>query len=188
MFLLLKNNMPDSRISSFSADVDKLLQYLQVEYSKLQTGRANASLVEHIDVEAYGQRQPMKAVAGISISDAKTIVIQPWDRSILQSVEKAIQQADIGINPMNDGAVIRLSLPPMTEERRTQLVKLVQKLAEEARISVRQARQKAHDTIKEDPNETLRNSLQNELQKEVDKANEKIDEVRKKKEEEVMTI
>jgi ribosome recycling factor len=180
--------MADSRISTFTADVEKIMQYLQIEFSKLQTGRANASLVEHIDVDAYGQRQPMKAVAGISISDAKTIVIQPWDRSILQAVEKAIQQADIGINPMNDGAVIRLSLPPMTEERRTQLVKIVQKLAEEARISVRQARQKAQDAIKEDPNETLRNSLVNELQKEVDKANGRIDELKNKKEEEVMTV
>ncbi len=180
--------MPDTRISSFTADVEKLLQYLQVEYSKLQTGRANASLVEHIDVEAYGQRQAMKAVAGISVSDGRTIVIQPWDRSIMQSIEKAIQIADIGINPVNDGTVIRLVLPPMTEERRAQLVKIVQKLAEEARISVRQSRQKAHDAIKADPNETLRNSLQNELQKEVDKANEKVDELRKKKEEEVMTI
>lgn len=180
--------MADSRISSFSSDVEKILHYLQVEYSKLQTGRANASLVEHIDVDAYGQRQPMKGVAGISITDGRTIVVQPWDRSILQAVEKAIQIADIGVNPVNDGSVIRLVLPPMTEERRAQLVKLVQKLAEEARISVRQSRQKAHDAIKVDPNETLRNGLQNELQKEVDKANDKIDEYRKKKEDEVMTI
>ena len=80
--------MSDIRISAFTADVEKLLQYLQVEFSKLQTGRANASLVEHIDVDAYGQRQPMKAVAGISISDAKTIVIQPWDRGLLQDVDR----------------------------------------------------------------------------------------------------
>jgi ribosome recycling factor len=180
--------MPDTRIASFIADNDRILQYLQIEFSKLQTGRANAALVEHIDVDAYGQRQPMKAVAGISVSDGRTIVIQPWDRSIMQSVEKAIQIADIGINPVNDGTVIRLVLPPMTEERRAQLVKLVQKLAEEARISVRQSRQKAHDAIKADPNETLRNSLQNELQKEVDKANAKIDELRADKEKEVMTI
>lgn len=180
--------MSDLRISTFASDVEKILQYLQVEFSKLQTGRANVSLVEHIDVESYGQRMPMKAVAGISVQDAKTIVIQPWDRSVMQAIEKAIQQSDIGINPMNDGVVIRLSLPPMTEERRGQLVKLVQKLAEEARISVRQARQKAHDAVKEDPNETLRASLQNELQKEVDKANERIDDARKQKEEEVMKV
>ncbi len=180
--------MPDTRISSFTTDIERIVQYLQLEFSKLQTGRANASLIEHIEVEAYGQRQPMKAVAGISVSDGRTIVIQPWDRTIMQSIEKAIQIADIGINPVNDGTVIRLVLPPMTEERRGQLVKIVQKLAEEARISIRQSRQKAHDAIKADPNETLRTSLQNELQKEVDKANAKIDELRAKKEEEVMTI
>lgn len=180
--------MADQRIASFDADAQKILTFLQVEFSKLQTGRANASLVEHIDVESYGQRMPMKAVAGISVQDAKTIVIQPWDRTVLQSIEKAIQQSNIGINPMNDGTVIRLSLPPMTEERRTELKKIVHKLAEEARISIRQARQKAQDAIKQDPNETLRGSLDKQLQVEVDKMNLKIDEVRKKKEEEVMKV
>lgn len=180
--------MPDSRITSFHTDIDKILNFLQIEFSKLQTGRANASLVEHIDVDAYGQKMQMKAVAGISVQDAKTIVLQPWDRSVLQAIEKAIQQSDIGINPMNDGNVIRLSLPPMTEERREQLKKIVHKLAEEARISVRQARQRAHDAIKQDSNETVRNSLQNQLQAEVDTANGKIDELKVKKEEEVMKV
>lgn len=180
--------MPDNRISTFHEDVEKIIHFLQTELGKLQTGRANASLIEHIDVEAYGQRMQMKAVGSINIQDARTIVIQPWDRSVLQSIEKAIQQSDIGINPVNDGVVIRLNLPPMTEERRQQLTKLVHKLAEESRISIRQARQKAHDAIKQDPNETLRGSLQDQLQKEVDKANERIDELREKKEEEVMKI
>ncbi len=130
----------------------------------------------------------MRAVAGISVQDAKTIVIQPWDRTILQAVEKAIQQSNIGINPVNDGNIIRLNLPPMTEERREQMKKLVHKLAEDARISVRQLRQKAHDAIKQDPNETLRGSLDAQLQKATDAANAKIDEVRKKKEEEVMKV
>lgn len=180
--------MPDPRIASFHAEADKILHFLQAEFSKLQTGRANASLIEHIDVDAYGQRMQMKAVAGISVQDARTIVIQPWDKGVLQAIEKAIQQSDIGVNPMNDGMVIRLNLPPMTEERRAQLTKIVHKLAEEARISVRQARQGAHDAIKQDPNETLRGSLQAHLQKEVDAVNAKIDELRAKKEEEVMTI
>ena len=126
--------MSDQRISDFGAEVEKIMHFLQAEFGKLQTGRANASLVEHLDVEAYGQKMQMVAVAGISVQDAKTIVIQPWDRSVLQSIEKAIQQSNIGINPMNDGNVIRLSLPPMTEERREQLKKLVHKMAEEARI------------------------------------------------------
>lgn len=180
--------MPDARITTFHAEVDKVIQYLLMEFSKLQTGRANASLVEHIDVDVYGQKMQMRSVAGISVSDGRTIVIQPWDRSALQAVEKAIQQADIGINPVNDGSVIRLNLPPMTEERRQQLVKIVQKLSEEARISVRQARQKAHDIIKSEPNETLRGSLQDQLQKEVDAANARVDEAKEKKEEEVMKV
>ncbi len=180
--------MSDQRISGFEADTEKVLHFLQAEYGKLQTGRANASLVEHIDVEAYGDRMQMKAVASISVQDAKTIVIQPWDRTILQAIDKAIQQSNLGINPTNDGSLIRIILPPMTEERREQMKKLVHKLAEDARISVRQNRQKAHDAIKQDPNETLRTSLESQLQKAVDKANEQIDEVRKKKEEEVMKV
>lgn len=180
--------MSDARISSFTADFSKILQHLQGEFGKLQTGRANASLVEHIEAESYGQRMPLKAMASISVQDAKTIVIQPWDKSVLQSIEKAIQIADIGINPVNDGTLIRLVLPPMTTERREQLKKIVHTVAEESRISVRQARQKALDAIKQDPNETLRKSLENQLQKEVDAANAKIDEARKAKEEEVMKI
>ena len=164
------------------------MQHLLGEFSKLQTGRANASLVEHLDVEAYDQRMQMKAVASISVSDARTIVIQPWDKSVLQAIEKAIQQSNMGVNPVNDGILIRISLPPMTEERRTQLSKIVQKLAEEARISLRQARQKALDAIKQDKEEDTRKGLENQLQKEVDTYNEKIDDTRKKKEEEIMKI
>jgi ribosome recycling factor len=182
------DTMPDARISSFQADAEKVIHFLLAEFAKLQTGRANASLVEHLEVDAYGQPSPLKSIAGVSIADGRTIVIQPWDRSVLAAVEKAIRQSDMGVNPVNDGVVIRLTLPPMTEERRQQLVKIVHKLAEEARISVRQSRQKAHDLIKQDPNETLRNSLQDQLQKEVDKANGRIDEVREKKEEEVMKV
>lgn len=180
--------MADARISSFTADADKVLKHLHAEFGKLQTGRANASLVEHIEVESYGQRMPLKAVASISVQDAKTISIQPWDKSVLQGIEKAIQVSSIGINPVNDGTLIRLSLPPMTTERREQLKKIVHTLSEEARISIRQARQKALDAIKQDPNETLRKTLETQLQKEVDAANGKVDESRKAKEEEVMKI
>lgn len=180
--------MSDPRISSFQADAEKTIQHLQAEFGTLQTGRASASLVEHMNVDAYGQKMQMKAVAGISIQDSRTIVIQPWDRGMLSSIEKAIQQSDIGVNPNNDGTVIRLNLPPMTEERRTQLVKVVHRLSEESRISVRQARQKAQDAIKQDPNENLRNSLQDQLQKEVDKMNARIDELKEHKEEEVMKV
>jgi ribosome recycling factor len=180
--------MSDARITTFKSDGDRILTYLSQEFGKLQTGRANAAVVEHVNVEAYGQNMQLKAVASISVQDARTIVIQPWDRSVLGAVEKALQQSDLGINPVNDGVVIRLNLPPMTEERRSDLKKIVQKLSEEARISLRQARQKSHDEIKADKDEDIRESLTEALQKEVDAYNAKIDELKKHKEEEVMKV
>lgn len=178
----------DPRIASFVAEADKVMHFLQGEFAKLQTGRANAALVEHIDVDAYDQRMQMKAVASISIQDARTIVIQPWDKSVLGNIERAIQQSNIGVNPVNDGVLIRINLPPMTEERREQLKKIVHKLCEEARISIRQHRQKAQDEIKQDKDDDVKETALEWLQKEVDKANEKIEEARKKKEEEVMKV
>lgn len=180
--------MVDSRIAHFQADGNKVLQYLQGELGRLQTGRANAALVEHVDVEAYGQKMQMKAVASISVQDARTIVIQPWDKTVLGAIEKAIQVSNLGVNPVNDGVLIRLSLPMMTEERRKELQKIVHKLAEEARISLRQHRQKAVDAIKQDKDEDVRSTLEGILQKEVDAFNEKIDAARKHKEEEVMKV
>lgn len=180
--------MVDPRIAQFQADGNKILQYLQGELSKLQTGRANAALVEHVDVEAYGQKMQLKAVASISVQDARTIVIQPWDKTVLGAIEKAIQASNVGVNPVNDGVLIRLNLPMMTEERRKELQKIVQKLAEEARISLRQHRQKTVDAIKQDKDEDVRTTLEGVLQKEVDAFNDKIDEIRKHKEEEVMKV
>lgn len=180
--------MIDPRIAQFSADAAKVLQHLLGEFSKLQTGRANAALIEHIDVDAYGQKMQMKAVASISVQDARTIVIQPWDKTVLGAVEKAIQTSNMGVNPVNDGIVVRISLPMMTEERRKELQKLVHKLAEEARISLRQHRQKAVDTIKQDKDEDVRSTLEGLLQKEVDAFNGKIDDARAHKEDEVMKV
>jgi len=179
----------DPRITAFTQEAEKVLHYLHAEFGKLQTGRANAALVENVSVEAYGQKQPLKAVAGISIQDARTIAIQPWDKSVMQAIEIALQKADLGANPVNDGTMIRLSLPAMTEERRTQLKKLVGQLAEEARISIRQQRQEVQDNIKaEETDEDRRYTLLEQLQKEVESANAKIEESMKKKEEEVMKV
>jgi ribosome recycling factor len=178
----------DPRIQSFNVNVEKVLKHLSGEFAKLQTGRANAALVEHIEVDAYGSRQPLKNVAGISVPEPRMIVIQPWDKGVLQSVEKAIQMANIGINPVNDGVVIRLALPPMNQERREQLSKLVHQLAEESRISVRKYRQEAHDVIKQDKDEDVKSTMTEFLQKAVDIANEKIADLAKRKEEEIMTV
>lgn len=180
--------MIDPRLAPFHADVERILTHLKTEYSKLQTGRANPSLVEHLKVEAYGQMSELRAVAGVSISDARTIVIQPWDRGILANIEKAIQQSNLGINPLNDGVVIRLALPSMNEERRLQLKKIVHQLGEEAKIAVRKSRQDAHDRIKPEKDEDVRETLMEQLQKEVESSNDKIVEMAKKKEEEIMKI
>lgn len=179
--------MTDPRIQSFKNDAEKVLAHLKTEYSKLQTGRANAALVEHIMIDAYGQRQDLRTLCGISV-DQRSIVIQPWDRSIMQAVEKALQMADLGASPVNDGVAIRLTLPSMTEERRKHLQKVVHQLAEDARVSVRKHRQVAHDAIKPEKDEDVKETLNEELQKGVDEFNGKIGEMAKKKEEEVMKV
>ncbi|MBU0766476.1 ribosome recycling factor [Patescibacteria group bacterium] len=181
--------MADSRIEKFNGEVEKILTHLHGEFAKLHTGRANASLLENVDVDAYGQRQPLKAVAGITVENAKTFIIQPWDPSILGNIEKALMQVDLGTSPVNDGSVLRINLPPMTEERRTQLTKVVHKLSEEARISIRQQRQDVNDDIKDnEKDEDARYTLLEELEKAVKVANERVEEFMKKKEEEVMTV
>lgn len=181
--------MADARIDSFQKEADKVLHFLHAEYSKLQTGRANAALVEHISVEAYGQNQQLRAVAGISVDGPRSIIVQPWDRSIIALIEKALTQADLGCTPVNDGATLRLNLPQMTEERRSQLKKIVHQLGEEARISIRQQRQHVNDDIKaNEKDEDVRYGLLETLDKAVKAANEKIEESMQKKEEEVMTV
>lgn len=181
--------MPSPHVAAFGTESDKVLKFLQTEFSKLQTGRASAALVEHVEVEAYGHRQQLKTLAGITVQDARSLVIQPWDRSILANVEKALQTANLGTSPVNDGQVLRINLPPMTEERRKELTKVVQKLAEEAKITLRQHRQAVLDKIKaEEKDEDARFTQQDEIQKLVDKMNLQIEDLRKKKEQEVMTI
>jgi ribosome recycling factor len=180
--------MAHPAIAAFQDHVLKTLEHLQQEFSKLQTGRANAAVVEHISIEAYGQRMELKSVASISVQDARSIVIQPWDKSVLGAVEKALQVSDLGISPVNDGVVIRLNFPPMTEERRKHIVKVVGQLAEAAHIRIRQERQVANDAIKQMDDEDERDRAQKELQKLVDDANEKITSSAKKKEQEVLTI
>lgn len=178
----------DPRIAAFVQEADRAMQFLLQEFAKLQTGRASPAIVEHVSVEAYGQRQELRTVAGISIQDARTIVIQPWDRGILQSIEKALQQSNLGTAPVNDGTVLRINLPPLTQERRQQLQKVVHQLAEDARISLRKHRQAVHDKLKEEKEEDVKRTMEKELQKHVDMYNVKIDEARKKKEDELMKI
>jgi ribosome recycling factor len=180
-------------ISQAQGEFVKIVDHLKSEYSRLQIGRASASLVEGVHVEAYGSRQPIKSLANISVPDAKTIQIQPWDKSLLSAVEKAIQTSDLNLTPVNDGIVIRLNLPPLTEERRKDLVKVVSRMAEEARISVRNVRQKVHDKGKErekskEATEDQMKLFQKKLQEKVDAINLEIEKMSKGKENDVMTV
>jgi ribosome recycling factor len=139
-------------IKEILADADlrmtRSVEVLRQELTKIRTGKASTGLIEQIRVEAYGSEVPITQVASISTPDARTIQITPWDKSTLKDIEKALQKSDVGINPSNDGTVIRLVMPPLTEERRKDLVKLVKKYVEDAKVAVRNVRRDANDHIK----------------------------------------
>lgn len=185
--------LTDTLIRQAEAEFKKVLDHLKNEYSHLQIGRASASLVEHVMVEAYGQKQQLRTLANISVPDAKTVQIQPWDKSQLKAIETAISTSGLNLNPTNDGVVVRINIPPLTEERRRDLVKVVQKMAEEARISVRHHRQTYMDKIKtmsknkEITEDEMRGSEKN-LQDKVDAINKDIETMAKNKENDVMTV
>lgn len=176
-------------ISSAVSEFEKSLSHLAQEFAGLQTGRASAGLVESIQVEVYGSNQPLKNIAQIATPDARTIQITPFDKNVIGTLEKAIQESDIGLNPNNNGNSILLNIPPMTEERRKDVVKVVHKKSEEAKISIRNARHHALDQIKkEELSEDETKRAEKELQQKVDQYNGKIEESAKKKEHEVMTV
>lgn len=180
-------------ISEAVNEFEKVISHLENEFSRLQIGRANAALVENISVEMYGVPQPMKAVASISIPEPRSIVIQPWDKGAIGPIEKGITEAGIGLNPVNDGVVVRINIPPLTEDRRRDLAKHVKQLAEQARIGIRNARQDANNKFKQlksagDMTEDDLRSAEKKLQEKVDDANKKIDEVANAKEKDIMTV
>ncbi len=180
-------------ISKAQQDFDTAMTHLKHEFSKLQIGRASAALVEDIYVDAYGAMTPMKGVASISIPDARTLAIQVWDRSLMGAVEKAILASNIGLTPTNDGTLIRIIMPALTEERRKDLVKVVGQLSEHAKISIRTARGSAHSGFKsladkKEITEDEQRHAEKVLQEKVDGANRLVDETSKKKESDIMTI
>jgi len=160
------------------------------ELNTIRTGRASVALVEGLKVDYYGQEVPLKQLAGISTPDAKLIVIQPWDPKSLADVEKAIQKSDIGITPTNDGKIVRLSVPPLTEERREDLVKVVKKITEDGKVSLRSARHSANalvDKLESDKkiSEDEKFNAHKSIQKLIDKYSEEIDKLSRSKEEEI---
>lgn len=185
--------MTDQIINDAKVKMDKAMTFLHEEYGKLQTGRANSALVENVMVESFGSMMPLKGLASISIPEPTQIAIQPWNRDQLPNVEKAITNANLGLNPQNDGAMIRITLPPLTEERRKELVKLVHKYAEDSKISVRNARHEALTQMKnlEKEKQISEDDLkgaERKLQDVVDGFNKRIEEDSKHKEQDVMTV
>lgn len=174
-------------------DFQKAFTHLKEEFAKLQIGRASAALVEGVMVESYGSVQPLKSVASISVADARTLNVQPWDRSQLHKIEDAIRKADIGINPNNNGVMVILNIPPLTQERRAMLAKTVGKLSEEAKIAVRNSRQHLHGRFRQmkeakemtEDDQRLGEKL---LQEKVDDYNKQIEEGAKQKEQDIMTV
>ena len=128
--------------------MNRRLDHLSTEYAEIRAGRANPAVLDKVKVDYYGAPTPVNQLAAVSVTEARTLTIQPWDASILRQIEKAIQKSDIGINPMNDGKIIRLQFPPLTEDRRKEIVKDVQKLAEETKVQVRNVRRDTIEKLK----------------------------------------
>ncbi len=177
----------------YEEKMDKTISIFEENLSEVRAGRANPAILNKITVSYYGVPTPINQVAGISVPEARMILIQPWDTSLLKEIEKEILKSDIGINPNNDGKVIRLNFPELNEERRKELVKDIRKLAEEAKVAIRSIRRDAMDEAKEMQKKSeiteddLKNE-ENEIQKLTDKKVEEIDNMLANKEKEIMSI
>ena len=173
--------------------MQKCIQSFQADMKKLRTGRAHPSLIEHLKVDFYGTDTPLNQVANISVEDGRTLVVTPWDRTQVQAIEKAIHKSDLHLTPNTAGAVIRIPLPPLTEERRRDVLKVVHKDAEAARVSVRNVRRDALSEVKEALKEKLisqddERRGQDEIQKLTDKAVADIDQLLAGKEKEILQV
>ena len=177
----------------FNRKMDKTLEILQEDFGAIRAGRANARVLDRITVEYYGVDTPVGQVGTISSPDARTLVIQPWDGSLLKKIEKAIQSSDLGINPQNDGRVIRLVFPQLTEERRRELAKQVRKYGEDAKVAVRNIRRDAMDYIKKLKKDSTitedeQKKAEKDLQELTDKYIKKVDDACAVKEKELMEL
>jgi ribosome recycling factor len=182
----------DLQIEVARLDMDMALEHLQKELTHVKAGKASPAMVDGLKVEYYGTPTPLNQVSNVSTSDAKTLVIQPWEKSLLSLIEKAIFEANLGVTPMNDGEVIRLVVPPLTEERRRDLVKRVKQFGEDAKVSIRSARHKGMDAIKKAVKEGFPEDagkrMEAEVQKAVDDYIKRIDQMIEIKEKDIMTV
>ena len=173
--------------------MEKAIDVLKKDFASIRTGRASLSLLDGITVDYYGTQTPLNQVAALSVPEPRTIAIQPWEQRIIPDIEKAILRSDLGLTPTNDGKTIRINIPPLTEERRKQLVKVVRKRAEEARVAIRNIRRDLNEDLKkmeknkEVSEDELKRDLE-EVQKITDEYIKKVDEVLEVKEKEIMEV
>ncbi|HOP46145.1 MAG TPA: ribosome recycling factor [Desulfobacteraceae bacterium] len=183
--------MKDEILSETREKMNKSVDALKKDFRRIRTGRASASLLEGIKVDCYETRMPIDQVASISVPESRLIMIQPWDQTIISNIEKSILKSELGLTPQNDGKLIRISIPPLTEERRKELAKMAKKMAEDKKTSIRNLRREANDMFK-----TLKNEKeisedefhksQDDVQKLTDEFIEKVDEVTAEKEKEII--
>jgi len=181
------------KLSDAESHMQKAVEATQRAFNTIRTGRANATLLDRVMVEYYGSPTPLKSLANINTPDASTITIQPYDKTSLNVIEKAIQLSDIGLTPNNDGQVIRLNVPPLTSERRKEFVKMASKFAEEGKVAIRNIRRDAVDSVRKQEksseiSEDESKDLQDKIQKLTDKHIAKIDELLAEKEKDITTL
>lgn len=181
------------KLADIESQMQKTIESTQRSFNTIRTGRANASILDRITVDYYGSETPLKSLASISVPDSSTIAIQPFDRSSMATIEKAILMSDLGINPSNDGSVIRLNIPPLTSERRQELVKQVHKLAEEGKVALRNIRRDGMDGVRKQAkateiSEDESRDLQDQIQKLTDRYITKVEELVTVKEKDITTV
>lgn len=180
-------------LTDLGTHMDKSIQSLQKDLLKVRTGRASPALVDGVQVDYYGSRTPLSQVANVTTPDARTIQIVPWEATILSQIEKAIFEANIGFTPQNDGKVIRITMPPLTEDRRKEMVKMIKKNGEDTKIALRNQRRDANEEVKKQEKDKLVSAdeakkLQEQIQKKTDDKVAEVDKVIAAKEKEIMTI
>ena len=186
--------MIDVKVTLAEAEekMEEAVMYLDEALAHIRAGKANVKILDGIRVDSYGSLVPLNNVASVNTPDARTIAIKPWDKSMFRAIEKAIMDSDVGITPDNNGEIIRLTIPPLTEERRKQLVKQCGKESEQAKVSIRNARRDTNDklkkAVKDGLSEDLEKDAEGDLQKMHDKYIKKVEELQANKEKEIMTV
>ncbi len=182
----------DARLQQYEDKMRKAIEFLEGDYNTIRAGRANPHVLDKIRVDYYGTPTPIQQVGNITVPEARVIQLAPWEKSLIKAVEKAIMTSDLGIHPSNDGSVIRLVFPELTEERRKDLVKEVRKKAEDGKVAIRNIRRDGNDALKKlgkgDVSEDEIKQLEDQLQKTTDKFIKEVDALMEKKSKEIMTV